>query len=108
VGECTDQPNLKPIVPKSSPHSGLITEDVRRCLGYDGFFTRDNGAALTEAAGQQRRYVLGHIFDGRQLARIGLRSAVCGLRSAGEFFGCFFCAGEKWTSGTEMAENQLR
>ena len=63
MGECTDQPNLKPIVPKSSPHSGLITEDVRRCLGYDGFFTRDNGAALTEAAGQQRRYVHGHIFD---------------------------------------------
>ena len=63
VGECTDQPNLKQIFSKSSPHSGLITEYVQRCMGYDGFFTRDNVAALTEAAGQQERYAHGHVFD---------------------------------------------
>jgi 4-hydroxyphenylpyruvate dioxygenase-like putative hemolysin len=63
VGECTDQPNLKQIFSKSSPHSRLITEYVQRCLGYDGFFTRTNVAALTEAAGHQERYAHGHVFD---------------------------------------------
>ena len=63
VGECTDQPNLKQIFSKSSPHSRLITEYVQRCQGYDGFFTRDNVAALTEAAGHQERYTHGHVFD---------------------------------------------
>jgi hypothetical protein len=63
VGECTDQPNLKQIFSKASAHSGLITEYVQRCLGYDGFFTRDNVAALTEAAGHQERYAHGHVFD---------------------------------------------
>lgn len=63
VGECTDQPNLKQIFSRSSPHSLLITEYVQRCLGYDGFFTRDNVAALTEAAGLQERYAHGHVFD---------------------------------------------
>jgi hypothetical protein len=33
------------------------------CLGYDGFFTRDNVAALTAAAGAAERYQLGHVFD---------------------------------------------
>jgi len=33
----------------------LTVGDVQRCLGYDGFFTRDNVAALTEAAGHQER-----------------------------------------------------
>jgi hypothetical protein len=63
VGECSDQPNLKQIFSKSSPYSLLITEYVERCMGYDGFFTRDNVAALTEAAGQQERYAHGQVFD---------------------------------------------
>jgi hypothetical protein len=63
VGECSDQPNLKQIFSKSSPHSLLITEYVQRCKGYEGFFTRDNVAALTEAAGQAERFAHGHVFD---------------------------------------------
>ena len=63
VGECTDQPNLKQIFSKASPYSLLITEYVERCLGYDGFFTRDNVAALTAAAGKAERYEHGHVFD---------------------------------------------
>lgn len=63
VGECSDQPNLKQIFSKSSPHSLLITEYVQRCQGYDGFFTRDNVAALTEAAGHEERFAHGHVFD---------------------------------------------
>ena len=63
VGECTDQPNLKQIFSKASPYSLLITEYVERCLGYDGFFTRDNVAALTAAAGEAERYQHGHVFD---------------------------------------------
>ncbi len=63
VGECSDQPNLKQIFSRSSPHSLLITEYVQRCQGYDGFFTRDNVAALTEAAGHEERFAHGHVFD---------------------------------------------
>jgi hypothetical protein len=63
VGECSDQPNLKQIFSKSSDHSLLITEYVQRCHGYDGFFTRDNVAFLTEAAGNEERYAHGHVFD---------------------------------------------
>jgi len=63
VGECKDEPNLKQIFSKSSPYSLLITEYVERCHGYDGFFTRDNVAALTEAAGHDERYDHGHVFD---------------------------------------------
>lgn len=63
VGECTDEPNLKQIFSKSSPHTLLITEYVQRCLGYEGFFTRDNVAALTEAAGHEERYAHGQVFD---------------------------------------------
>ena len=63
VGECTDQPNLKQIFSKASPYSLLITEYVERCLGYEGFFTRDNVAALTAAAGKAERYEHGHVFD---------------------------------------------
>ena len=62
VGECSDQPNLKQIFSKSSPHSLLITEYVQRCKGYEGFFTRDNVAALTEAAGHAERFAHGHVF----------------------------------------------
>ncbi len=63
VGECSDQPNLKQIFSKSSAHSLLITEYIQRCMGYDGFFTRDNVAALTEAAGYDERYSHGLVFD---------------------------------------------
>jgi hypothetical protein len=63
VGECKDDPNLKQIFSKSSPFSLLITEYVERCHGYEGFFTRDNVAALTEAAGAAERYDHGHVFD---------------------------------------------
>jgi hypothetical protein len=63
VGECTDMPNLKQIFSKSSSHSLLITEYVQRCMGYDGFFTRENVASLTEAAGHEERYEQGDVFD---------------------------------------------
>jgi hypothetical protein len=63
VGECKDEPNLKQIFSKSSAWSMLITEYVERCHGYEGFFTRSNVAALTEAAGADERYEHGHVFD---------------------------------------------
>ena len=63
VGECTDSPNLKQIFSKHSEFSLLITEYVERCFGFDGFFTKDNVAALTEAAGLDERYEHGHVFD---------------------------------------------
>ncbi|MFV0315818.1 MAG: hypothetical protein ACK5O2_02510 [Microthrixaceae bacterium] len=63
VGECKDEPNLKQIFSKSSPFSLLITEYVERCHDYEGFFTRSNVAALTEAAGEAERYDHGHVFD---------------------------------------------
>ena len=63
VGECKDEPNLKQIFSKSSAYSLLITEYVERCHGYEGFFTRGNVAALTEAAGAAERYEHGHVFD---------------------------------------------
>lgn len=50
-GACTDVPDLKQIFSKHSSFSLLITEYVERCHGFDGFFTKDNVAALTEAAG---------------------------------------------------------
>ncbi|MDG2308551.1 MAG: hypothetical protein P8R42_28560 [Candidatus Binatia bacterium] len=63
VGECTDKPNLKQIFSKHSAYSLLITEYVERCLGYEGFFTKDNVAALTQAAGQDEHYKHGNVFD---------------------------------------------
>ena len=63
VGECKDEPNLKQIFSKSSPYSLLITEYIERCHNYEGFFTRENVATLTEAAGADERYVHGHVFD---------------------------------------------
>jgi hypothetical protein len=63
VGECKDEPNLKQIFSKSSPYSLLITEYVERCHDFEGFFTRDNVASLTEAAGADERYDHGHVFD---------------------------------------------
>ena len=63
VGECTDSPNLKQIFSKHSEFSILITEYVERCYGFQGFFTRDNVAALTEAAGADELYHHGNVFD---------------------------------------------
>ncbi len=63
VGECKDDPNLKQIFSKSSRYSMLITEYIERCHHYEGFFTRDNVAALTAAAGADERYEHGHVFD---------------------------------------------
>ena len=54
VGECKDDPNLKQIFSKSSPYSLLITEYIERCHNYEGFFTRDNVAAL-DRGGRRRR-----------------------------------------------------
>jgi hypothetical protein len=50
-GECKDAPDLKQIFSKHSDFSILITEYIERCHKFDGFFTKQNVAALTEAAG---------------------------------------------------------
>ena len=50
-GACEGAPDLKQIFSKHSEYSLLITEYVERCHGFDGFFTRENVAALTQAAG---------------------------------------------------------
>ncbi|MCP4328265.1 MAG: hypothetical protein GY791_07500 [Alphaproteobacteria bacterium] len=63
VGECGDEPDLKQIFSKHSEYSILITEYIERCNGYQGFFTKQNVAALTEAAGLDERYEHGHVFD---------------------------------------------
>jgi hypothetical protein len=63
VGECKNDPNLKQIFSKSSQYSMLITEYIERCHHYEGFFTRDNVASLTAAAGADERYEHGHVFD---------------------------------------------
>lgn len=46
---------LKQIFSKSSKYSYLITEYVQRYNGFDGFFTRDNVAFLTKAAGEDEK-----------------------------------------------------
>ena len=63
VGECKDSPDLKQIFSKHSQHTLLITEYIERCKAFDGFFTKSNVAALTEAAGKDERYQHGHVFD---------------------------------------------
>ena len=63
VGECKDSPDLKQIFSKHSAHTLLITEYIERCKQFDGFFTKSNVAALTEAAGKDERYHHGHVFD---------------------------------------------
>lgn len=50
-GECKDAPDLEQIFSTHSVYSLLITEYVERCHGFDGFFTKENVAALTAAAG---------------------------------------------------------
>ncbi len=42
---------LKQIFSKTSKFSFLITEYVERYHGFEGFFTKDNVAFLTQAAG---------------------------------------------------------
>ncbi len=44
---------LKQVFSNASEHSSLIIEYVQRYDGFDGFFTRDNVAKLTEAAGEE-------------------------------------------------------
>ena len=63
VGECQDDPDLKQIFSKHSKYSLLITEYVERCHAFTGFFTKQNVASLTEAAGHDERYEHGHVFD---------------------------------------------
>jgi len=65
VGECKDTPNLKQIFSKHSQYSILITEYVERCHHFKGFFTKDNVAALTQAAGADEQFVHGHhgVYD---------------------------------------------
>lgn len=55
IGECKDFPDLKQIFSKSSPYSFLITEYVQRCHGFEGFFTKNNVAYLTQAAGEDEK-----------------------------------------------------
>lgn len=49
IGSCAE--GLKQIFSKPSQHSLLITEYIQRCDNFQGFFTKENVAALTEAAG---------------------------------------------------------
>ena len=49
--------------PRARAYSMLITEYIERCHHYEGFFTRDNVASLTAAAGADERYEHGHVFD---------------------------------------------
>ncbi len=44
---------LKQIFSNASEHSSLIIEYVQRYNGFNGFFTKENVAALTEAAGHE-------------------------------------------------------
>ena len=44
---------LKQIFSNASEHSSLIIEYVQRFGSFDGFFTQENVAALTEAAGAE-------------------------------------------------------
>lgn len=50
IGSCEE--GLKQIFSKKSPYSLLITEYIQRCDEFDGFFTKENVAALTKAAGE--------------------------------------------------------
>ena len=63
VGSCGDKPDLKQIFSKRSKYSMLITEYVQRCKGFQGFFTKDNVAALTDAAGKDEMIIHGKVFD---------------------------------------------
>ena len=45
------------------PHIESLQEQVERCFGYEGFFTKSNVAELTRAAGEDERYHHGNVFD---------------------------------------------
>ena len=49
IGSCEE--GLKQIFSQKSKSSLLITEYIQRCDQFDGFFTKENVAALTQAAG---------------------------------------------------------
>jgi hypothetical protein len=51
IGSCKE--GLKQIFSKASAYSYLITEYIQRCDEYEGFFTKENVAALTMAAGEE-------------------------------------------------------
>ena len=63
-GACNDEPDLQQIFSKHSALSLLITEYVTRCHGFDGFFTKENVAALTEAAGLDETIKVHHKDQG--------------------------------------------
>jgi hypothetical protein len=63
VGGCGDEPDLKQIFSRRSKYSMLITEYVQRCKGFQGFFTKENVAALTNAAGSDEMMIHGKVFD---------------------------------------------
>ncbi len=63
-GECKGEPDLKQIFSKHSKLSLLITEYVERCHGFDGFFTKHNVAALTEAASLDEEVKQHHLQKG--------------------------------------------
>jgi hypothetical protein len=50
IGSCDE--GLKQIFSEKSKYSLLITEYIQRCDNFDGFFTKENVAALTKAAGE--------------------------------------------------------
>jgi len=50
IGSCDE--GLKQIFSQKSKYSLLITEYIQRCGDFDGFFTQENVAALTKAAGE--------------------------------------------------------
>jgi len=60
---CLNAPNRDTICSINMDNLPLITEYVERCHNYEGFFTKSNVAALTEAAGLDERYEHGHVFD---------------------------------------------
>jgi hypothetical protein len=47
----SEQEGLKQIFSRASEHTSLIIEYVQRFHGFQGFFTKDNVADLTAAAG---------------------------------------------------------
>lgn len=63
IGQCKDFPDLKQIFSKSSNYSFLITEYVQRCQGFAGFFTKDNVAYLTKAAGEDEKLRKADVMD---------------------------------------------
>jgi len=53
----SQEEGLKQIFSSASEHSSLIIEYVQRFGDFKGFFTRDNVAALTHAAGVEEELI---------------------------------------------------